>query len=210
MRKNNGVRKTVVVLSAAVALLAGLFAFQHVHKNANKEAFQGTLLNQPRDVSAFNLQGIDGKAMDNASLKGQWTLVFFGFTSCGSICPTTMAELAKMYSLLSQKNEATMPHVVMISIDPERDDLQRLQAYVKAFNPNFYAARGDESDVKKMTQELGIVYEKAATNGNNPDNYDVQHSGTLVLFNPQGQVSAFFTMPHNAAALAADYQLMVD
>lgn len=203
---------TVVALLAFVALMAGLFVSQHVHlkKKIAPNQLHGTLLEQPREVNSFSLTGTDNKAFTNASLQGQWTMIFFGFTNCGYLCPTTMAELAKMYRGLEEKAVKPLPEIVMVSIDPDRDSLEKLGQYVKAFNPQFYGARGDETVVKKMTKEMGVAYAKVALpNSEEAGNYDVQHSGAVMLFNPQGELTAFFTTPHKADLLIKDYQLLV-
>jgi protein SCO1 len=103
-----------------------------------------------------------------------------------------------------------LPRVVMISVDPERDDQDKLGKYVSSFHPNFYGARGDDISIKAMTREMGIAYAKIMDqNSNDPKNYDVQHSGAVMLFNRQGELNAFFTTPHRADLLAKDYMLLV-
>ncbi|MDX1837534.1 SCO family protein [Legionella taurinensis] len=210
--QKNRINLTVILLLALVALVTGFFVSQHLHKGKKIDVsqFHGTLLETPRGVNEFSLTGIDNQPFNNQSLKGQWTLVFFGFTSCGYLCPTTMAELAKMYRSLEEKGVNPLPRVVMISIDPERDDLPKLAGYVKSFDPHFYGARGESKAIKKMTREMGIAYAKVAMpTSQDAQNYDVQHSGTVMLFNPEGELSAFFTTPHQALTLAKDYQLLV-
>lgn len=203
---------TIAGLLAIVALSAGLFVSQHMHtpKTLDVSQFHGTLLTEPRAVQAFSLTGIDHKPFDNARLRGSWTMVFFGFTHCGYMCPTTMAELGKTYRLLKDKGVKTLPHVVMISVDPERDNLKKLGEYVKAFDVNFYGARGDTAVINAMTHEMGIAYLKVARNDAiDPTNYDIEHTGSIVLFNPRGEIVAFFTSPHQAELLAKDYMLLV-
>lgn len=203
---------TVTALLAFIALITGVFISQYLptRKQVSTSQFQGTVLDKPREIKPFSLTGTDNQAFTNESLKGQWTMIFFGFTNCGSLCPTTMAKLSKMYWILEKKQIKPLPRVVMISIDPERDHLKKLEHYVKAFEPSFYGARGDGEVVKQMTQEMGIAYTKVALpNSLNKENYDIQHSGAVMLFNPQGQLSAFFTTPHKATLLAKDYQLLV-
>ena len=92
---------TVVGLVAFVALIAGVFVAQHLpEKRATAtEQFKGTLLDKPRPINSFSLMGTDDVPFDNQSIQGHWTMIFFGFTNCGSICPVTMAELAIMCSL---------------------------------------------------------------------------------------------------------------
>jgi protein SCO1/2 len=210
--KAKGVSTTVAILLAFGALFIGIFVAQHLHskKKIDVAQFHGTYLERPRTVNTFALTGIDDKAFDNESLKGHWTLIFFGFTNCGYLCPTTMAELGKMYRILEDKKVKDLPQVVMISIDPQRDDLARLKHYVRSFQPDFYGARGNENSIKAMTREMGVAYAKVVNkDSSDPQNYDVQHSGAVMLFNPQGELNAFFTTPHRAELLAKDYMLLV-
>ncbi|MCW8398682.1 SCO family protein [Legionella sp. PATHC038] len=210
--KAKSVTFTVVVLLALAGLFSGIFVGQHFHfkKKIDVTTFHGTYLENPRPVNRFQLTGIDEKPFDNKSLKGKWTLMFFGFTNCGYVCPTTMAELTKMYHILEDKGVKNLPRIVMISIDPERDSSEKLRGYVTSFHPNFYGARGDEESIKSMTREMGIAYAKVVEKGvDDATNYDIQHSGALMLFNPQGELNAFFTTPHHADLLAKDYLLLV-
>ncbi len=210
--KAKGVTFTVVILLALAGLFSGIFVGQHMHfkKKIDVANFHGTYLENPRTINQFSLTGTDQKTFDNASLQNQWTLVFFGFTNCGYLCPTTMAELGKMYRILESKGVKDLPHVVMISIDPDRDDQEKLGKYVTSFHPDFYGARGDDISIKAMTREMGIAYAKIMDkDSNDPKNYDVQHSGAVMLFNPQGELNAFFTTPHRADLLAKDYMLLV-
>ena len=207
----NRITMTVVCLLALVALLLGLFISQrwHLTTSLDKSQLQGTFLDKPRKVSAFALTGIDNVAFNNTSLNGHWTMMFFGFTNCASICPTTMAELGKMYRILEKKGAKNMPLVVMVSVDPERDSLSKLNHYVKAFDSHFYAARGDERSITAMTKEMGIAYTKIMPETvEDSQNYDIEHTGTIMLFNPKGELSAFFTTPHSASLLAKEYLLV--
>lgn len=210
--KIKGVTLTVSILLALCGLFAGIFVSQHLNfkRKIDVSAFHGTYLEHPRTVNRFSLIGTDEKTFDNSNLKDRWTVVFFGFTNCGYLCPTTMAELGKMYRILEEKGIKNLPHVVMISIDPERDTLDKLGHYVRSFHSTFYGARGEEDSIKLMTREMGIAYGKVINKDNtDPQNYDVQHSGALMLFNPQGELNAFFTTPHRADLLAKDYMLLI-
>lgn len=209
--KAKSVTFTVVVLLALAGLFSGIFVGQHIHfkKKIDTSTFNGTYLENPRQVNQFSLTGIDEKSFNNKNLKANWTLMFFGFTSCGYVCPTTMAELSKMYRLLEEKGVKNLPRIVMVSIDPERDSPEKLRNYVTSFHPAFYGALGEEDSIKSMTREMGIAYAKVIEKGtNDPNNYDIQHSGALMLFNPNGELNAFFTSPHHADLLAKDYMLL--
>lgn len=207
--KKNRVTVTIMILVAFMALMAGFFFAQYGYKKPSKAQFHGTLLDKPRVIHPFSLTGVDHQPFDNHSLQGHWTMMFFGFTSCGSICPTTMAELGKMYRILEAQGVKTLPQVVMISIDPERDSLRTLGHYVKAFDTHFYGAKGSSPAIDAMTHEFGIAYYKVARKDvDGVKDYTIEHTGTIMLFNPQGQLMAFFTMPHQANRLADDYLLL--
>ncbi|PJD96227.1 MAG: photosynthetic protein synthase I [Legionella sp.] len=209
--KIKSVSTTIALLLAMASLFTGLFVYQHRYtkKSIDLTQFHGTYLQNPRAINEFALTGIDNEPFNNQSLKGKWTLVFFGFTNCGYVCPTTLAELAKMYHILENHKIKNLPQVVMITLDPERDSLTRLQQYVTSFNPNFYGARGEEEVIAPMTREMGIAYAKVINKDeNDSQNYDMQHSGAVMLFNPQGELNAFFTTPHRADWLAKDYMLL--
>lgn len=210
--KSKRMTVTIAILLAIIALSAGLFVSQHINSKKSVDASQlhGTLLDKPRTVQAFSLMGIDDKPFNHDSLRGSWTMVFFGFTHCGSMCPTAMAELGKMYRLLAEKGVKILPQVVMISVDPARDSLEKLGHYVKAFDSHFYGARGSEASIKAMTHEMGIAYIKIAPKGTvDANHYDIEHTGTIMLFNPQGELVAFFTTPHQADLLAQDYTMLI-
>jgi protein SCO1 len=181
----------------------------HIKKHISPNAFHGTLLNEPRAVAPFSMMDTNNTPFTDNNLKKQWTMMFFGFTRCGFVCPTTMAELAKMYRLLETKQVSPLPHVMMVSIDPARDDLAQLRRYVTAFHPDFQGARGSEEMTHAMTRALGIAYAKIAKNPDAPASEDdIEHTGAVVLFNPDGNLEAFFTTPHQAKNLADDYQLL--
>ncbi|MDF1677102.1 MAG: SCO family protein [Legionellaceae bacterium] len=179
-------------------------------QQAAKNAFHGTLLDAPRPVQAFALTNTDGAPFSQNNLKNHWTMMFFGFTRCGFVCPTTMQELGKMYRLLEAQHVSPLPQVIMVSIDPSRDDLAGLRRYVTAFHPSFQGARGSEEMTHAMTKALGVAYAKIEKDPNAPATEDdIEHTGAVMMFNPEGDLAAFFTSPHQAKNLAADYQLLL-
>lgn len=206
------IQLTSFLLVVLAVLFGGIFVTQHLPSKSKSTptspVFHGALLEKPRDIQPFSLIGIDNKPVTNQSIQGQWTMMFYGFTHCGGVCPTTMAMLAKMYARLETQYVAPLPRVMMITLDPERDSLNRLSDYVTAFHPAFYGARGEESAIEAMTQELGIVYQKVAAPQSSGD--DIQHSGAILLFNPKGQLAAFFTPPITAKHLAADFKMLIN
>jgi protein SCO1/2 len=198
----------ILLICLVIATVLGFRS--HKTHSIDTSQFHGTLLDHPREIKAFTLTGIDKKPFTKNSLQGKWTILFFGFTHCGSLCPTTMAELGTMFRLLEAKKVSPLPNITMITIDPRRDTLKKLSQYVKAFNPNFYGAHEKTEGMEGLTQELGIAYTTVSRNPSNKSIYnDIEHTGALMLFNPQGKLIAFFTSPHHARSLAEDYQLLI-
>lgn len=210
--KSNHSTLVVTGVMALMALVLGVYLSQQWYstKSMDVSQFNGTILSKPRSIDPFVLTGIDNKPFDNHQLLGHWTMIFFGFTHCGSICPTTMAELGKMTRLLEKKGAKTLPQVVMISVDPSRDSLDKLAHYVKAFDPHFYGARGEDEEIRRMTQELGVAFSKVEKKSKDgTQQYTVEHTGTIMLFNPRGELMGFFTSPHQASMLAQDYLKLI-
>lgn len=169
------------------------------------ELENATVFQQPRAIVPFELQGDAGKPFTNQDLTGHWSLLFFGFTNCAMICPTTLTELNKMYELLKNAKVKDMPQVVFISVDPERDTVKRIHGYVQSFNPEFKGATGSEAELTKLTKNMGVMYMKI-TNKEDRKHYAIDHSAFIVLVNPKGQMYSIFTTPHEADVMAKNYK----
>lgn len=214
MQRRNNLKKQLVLITLAVAVLAFLFGLwskynTSEHKPEKITLQSGTAFDIPKEIRPFALQNAaNGQPFTNESLKGHWTMLFFGFTNCASLCPTTLTTLNQFYTSLETDHVNQLPQVVFISIDPERDTLTKIKAYVTSFNKNFNGATAEEAQIDKMTQELNILFSKA--NPNNDENYQIDHSGTVLVINPQGHLSALFSPPIDAKALAADYKTLIE
>ena len=200
------------VLGAGILVIVlGLIAHQWwVSLSREEVAFHGAVLTHPRPLPAFSMVGTDGHVIDNQSLHGHWTFLFMGFSHCASICPITMAELSKMATLLAKRPQLPRPSVIMITLDPKRDSLQRMQDYVQSFNQQFIGGRGSEEETQRLASFLGIAYTKVhAKLQTKTNDYSIEHSGAIMLLNPRGELVAFFTPPHQANELVEDYQHLV-
>jgi protein SCO1/2 len=204
-RKN---RITIIFLLAFIALTVGLYVKSVMtasHLDTSK--LNATLLDEPRAVSPFQLIDHQGQAFTRERFSGRWNLVFFGFAHCPEMCPTAMNEIAKTFTLLEAEQVKQYPQVVFISIDPERDTPAVLKNYLSQFNPAFIGVTGKKDQIEALTKELGIVYLKTQMAEGSKE-YDINHSGTIVLFNPAGKIAGFMSLPHKATQIAADYKLI--
>lgn len=184
-------QKTIAGLVAGIALIAGIYLAVVIappSQSSAPEYFQQ--YPQPRELSTFTLTSQDGKPLTNASLKAQWTLVFLGYTYCPDICPTTMASLNQVYPQL-QAIEAEYPvKVLFVSVDPNRDSVERMAGYINFFNRDFIGATGPHDQLFPLARSMGMMY--AIAGSTDDPNYLVDHSASVVLVNPEGQVVGRF------------------
>ena len=149
------------------------------------------LFDTPRDAGDFSLTDHRGLSFTRDDLTDRWTLIFFGFTHCPDICPTTMAELAELKSQLAD-TEASDARVVMVSVDPARDTPDRLAQYVPYFHPDFIGVTGEFADILSVAQRLNAPFRKVSE----PDGgYQMEHSANVMLMNPRGDYHGFFRAP---------------
>jgi protein SCO1/2 len=171
-----------------------------------------TVLSEPMTVPSFQLTDHHARPFTENNLQGQWTFLFFGYTYCPDICPTTLALLKQVDQLL--RDQKTLlpikhPRFVFISVDPARDTTERLAEYVSYFNPAFLGVTGLEEQLQALTQPLGIAYRRAPDSESN-ENYLIEHSSSILLVNPQAQLQALISPPHDATAIAEDYRKILD
>jgi protein SCO1/2 len=153
-----------------------------------------------RTLASFQLNQTDGQVLSLSNLIGHWTIFFFGYTQCHSICPTTMDMLHKSYDILRKEGVKNLPEMVMISLDGKRDSIETMKRYVQGFDKEFKGAIGPKKVINQLSQELGIVYD---TQINSQDG-QIDHSGTITVINPAGEVVAFFIPPMQAKDVAKD------
>lgn len=199
--------KTLLGLVLLISLFLGLFVYQQMHhglKGSPLNLKAGTYLTQGRPLPPFKLQKSDGTTLTASGLVGHWTILFFGYTQCRAICPTTMALLHQIYDTLRQQGVNVRPEMLMVSLDGQRDSQETMQNYVKAFDKDFLGAIGEQATIDALTKELGIVYTSQDKNG------DIDHSGTITVINPMGEVVAFFTPPMQAKDVAYDLKTLIN
>lgn len=196
--------RIATIAFAVIALFLGLWSF-HQKNPADSpiELESGTLLPLPQDISPFHLVSADTKDFTNENLKGKWSFLFFGFTNCPELCPATLTTLNKMIALLTEHKVEQIPQVVFISLDPARDTPSTMKQYLASFNKDFVGLTGSEDSLKKLTSEFSVLYAKVTKNATEKD-YVIDHSGTLLLVNPNAQLVAVFSTPHDATKLSHD------
>jgi protein SCO1/2 len=183
--------KLITALIALGALAVGIILFTKLNQPEKPEF--ALHYQQPRAVKPFTLEDHQGEIFNNQALVGQWTWVFFGYTNCPDVCPTTLQEMNFVYDDL--KAIAANNQVVLVSVDPQRDSQTKLASYIAYFNKEFKAVRGGHDALFPFARNLGLMYAITDTTQDSTEtkgSYLVDHSASLVLINPQGNVSAIF------------------
>ena len=206
MDQRLGVRNTVIIILAFIVLVVWGFVWRInqpvIMSNEELRINGAVVLNTPRIFSDFELVDHRGEVFNQEHLQDVWTIVFFGFTHCPDICPTTLAILNDTYSKLKERERERI-QIVMISIDPERDTVEKLAEYVPYFNNEFIGVTGNKHLIKRLTAELNIAYNKVPLDS---DDYTVDHSTQLVLINPKGHYHGFFKAPHSEIMLRSTWR----
>lgn len=204
------VQKTVFVLIALVALVLGLTVNKVL--NGQRQADPTRLLDagivllpQPRTVPAISLTDQDGKPIAMNELKDKWSLLFFGYTFCPDICPTTLAQMRELKGLLPEAARDRV-RIVMVSVDPNRDTPQQLKQYLGYFDPTFLGATGELASIQKLANAVSIPFIPADTS---KENYTVDHSGNLVVIGPDGIQRGFIRAPLNNQKLKEQLPVLV-
>jgi protein SCO1/2 len=199
--KIHKMKVTYFILALLMALFTGLFTYQHLHTDKfDPTQLHGTYVPPGRPVLGFDLKTTRMQTFRPSNLMGKWTILFFGYTQCRSICPVSMDALHRMHQILKTKSGLqVLPQVYMISLDPARDTLSSLKQYVHGFDPDFIGVLGSEAMVQHLSNDLGIVYD-----AQNQKDGQIDHSGTVTVINPAGEVAMFFTPPLNPQWMADD------
>ena len=202
-------KKYFIYVGGIVAAAIGALAFQQINKLPQPE--HALYYQQPREIKPFELTDHNGQSFTKEQLKDKWSLVFFGYTSCPDVCPTTLQNLGFIYDDL--KTVAKNSQVLLVSVDPQRDTQEKLSQYIAYFNREFIALRAGHDVLFPFARNMGLMY---AISGEG-EGYLVDHSASLVLINPDGYITAIFKPEQEVGKvpsidsdkLLSDYQKIV-
>ena len=159
---------------------------------------------QAKDLAAFSLAGAGGRSIAIADLKGRWSFVFFGYTHCPDICPTTMSVLAQAFRLLETDPDiAAELQGLFVSVDPARDSPESLKDYVAFFDPRIVGVTGGAEQLGAFARQFGALYTiHAPQSGKAADDYLVTHNSTIFLVDPRARLHGRLPPPHDPHQIA--------
>jgi protein SCO1/2 len=189
-----------VALSAVALSVLGLTACMDP-----KAAFKGVDITGADYAKELNLPDQNGQVRKIKDFSGKLVVVFFGYTQCPDVCPTTMQELAEVKRLLGPDGDKLQ--AVFVTVDPERDTTELLKAYVENFDPSFVALRPTPEQLPQIAKEFKIYFKRVE--GKTPTSYTMDHSAGSYTFDAQGKVRLFNRYGMGAEALAHDFKLLL-
>lgn len=195
-------------IGITVAIASGFMFGQYVtdKKETSSEAIRAMVPESPRKLAFPALQQ-DSGSFDMTSLQGKWSLLFFGYTHCPDICPTTLATIAEARKKVTQA-DGEFPQVVFISVDPARDTAEMLGEYVRYYDKDFIGITGEEKLLRAITVQMSSSFIIEASD--NPARYMVGHSLNLILINPEVELVAILKPPHTVRSILDALQYFKD
>lgn len=200
-------RITLILVVAAAGAMAGMW-LGRARAPAPLPLERATLFAAPRALPDLDLVDHHGRDFGRQRLTGHWSILFFGFTHCPDVCPTTLATLAALRRELADLPPAAQPAVYLVSVDPARDTPGRLAEYVPFFDPSFTGVTGAPASIEALTAALGVAVVTRPPDAEG--NYGVDHTASLFLVNPAGALAGIFGTPHTPDGIAHDFRLIVD
>jgi protein SCO1 len=194
-----------MLAAVAAGPLSLLVGCERLGGGAPKASFKGVDITGADYAKELNLPDADGKPRTLADFKGKVTVIFFGFTQCPDVCPTTLAELASARKLLGA--DGAQVQGVFITIDPERDTAEVLKAYVGSFGNDFVALRGDAEQTKAAAKQFKVFFAKVP--GKTEGSYSMDHTAGSYVMDKAGRVRLFTRYGVGPEALAADLKILL-
>jgi protein SCO1/2 len=186
------------LLAVAAALLAAC--------NPGKPSFKSVDVTGADFGRELALTDHTGKPRTLADFKGKVVVVFFGFTQCPDVCPTTLVEMKAVKEKLGKDGDRLQ--VLFVTVDPERDTPELLAKYVPAFDPAFLGLYGNAEAIARTAKEFKVFYKKVP--GSSPNSYSVDHTAALYVYDPSGRLRLFAKHAQGADALASDIKLLLE
>jgi len=189
-----------VLVVALVVLVAAMFLLPRAQRGAAPQT--ATVLPEPRPLADVRFIDEAGREAHLHDFKGDFTLLFFGFTNCPDVCPLTLSLLAQVRADVATRAPRLTPRVLFVSVDPNRDTPERIDTYLNGFDPAFIGVTAPDAELAPLLQALGVAVEKHEHAG---DNYNVVHNSAIYVLDANAEWIAVSTAPHDPKIIASDF-----
>jgi len=196
-------RKIIYVGLVIFIAIAGFIAAAFLLKSP--DSFRGVEYQQPLAAAEITLTRADGEIFRLSEQKDKIVILFFGYTFCPDVCPTTLAELKQVYDGLGDNAQSV--EIVFITVDPDRDTSQHIQDYVNRFNSSFIGLTGSETELESVWKNYGVFREIVP--GTSPTNYSLNHTARITLIDQNGNLRLSYGIQTPVDDIVHDIDLLL-
>ena len=197
-------KRNVIFILLVLFSITGLFTyFQSLPSLLEKKPslITGKILVRPMEIDNFELIDQNNEAFNKKSLEGGWTVLFFGYTNCPDVCPTTIYKLAEIKNGIKEDLPSANFNTVLVTLDPDRDSTERLDEYIGYFDETMLGVTGTYENIQSFTSSLSVFYQRI----NKEEGYDFNHSASIFVFDKDGSLFATMSPANTVGELESDF-----
>ncbi len=202
-------RRNIIFVFLILFGMSVLFAyFQSLPSLLQKKPtlLTGKILTRPIELDNFELIDQNNQTFNSESLKGNWTILFFGYTNCPDVCPTTIYKLAEVKNDVNQNLPSKNFNTVLVTLDPDRDTPERLDEYIGYFDESMLGVTGTYRDIQSFSSNLSVFYQRTNKDGG----YDFNHTASIFVFNQDGSLFATMSPATSVSELRDDFYTILN
>ena len=197
-------KRNVIFILLILFSITGLFTyFQSLPSLLEKKPslITGKILVRPMEIDNFELIDQNNEAFNKKSLEGGWTVLFFGYTNCPDVCPTTIYKLAEIKNGIKEDLPSANFNTVLVTLDPDRDSSERLDEYIGYFDETMLGVTGTYENIQSFTSSLSVFYQRI----NKEEGYDFNHTASIFVFDKDGSLFATMSPANTIEELESDF-----
>ena len=197
-------KRNVIFLLLILFSVTGIFTyFQSLPSLLEKKPslITGKILVRPMEIDNFELIDQNNEAFNKKSLEGGWTVLFFGYTNCPDVCPTTIYKLAEIKNGIKEDLPSANFNTVLVTLDPDRDSPERLDEYIGYFDETMLGVTGTYENIQSFTSSLSVFYQRI----NKEEGYDFNHTASIFVFDKDGSLFATMSPANTVGELESDF-----
>jgi len=197
-------KRNVIFILLILFSITGIFTyFQSLPSLLEKKPslITGKILVRPMEIDNFELIDQNNEAFNKKSLEGGWTVLFFGYTNCPDVCPTTIYKLAEIKNGIKEDLPSANFNTVLVTLDPDRDSSERLDEYIGYFDETMLGVTGTYENIQSFTSSLSVFYQRI----NKEEGYDFNHTASIFVFDKDGSLFATMSPANTVGELESDF-----
>ena len=197
-------KRNVIFILLILFSITGLFTyFQSLPSLLEKKPslITGKILVRPMEINNFELIDQNNEVFNKKSLEGGWTVLFFGYTNCPDVCPTTIYKLAEIKNGIKEDLPSANFNTVLVTLDPDRDSTERLDEYIGYFDETMLGVTGTYENIQSFTSSLSVFYQRI----NKDQGYDFNHTASIFVFDKDGSLFATMSPANTVGELEGDF-----